>query len=190
MNLFKKLGLAKISGYFKDSRDGQKYRTVKIGGKTWMAQNLNYQTENSWCYGGDNSNGKKYGRLYDWNTAKAACPSGWHLPSREEWGDLAKAVGGTGDYGDDGVAGKKLKSTSGWNNGGNGTDEYGFSGLPGGLRDSHGFYLAGGNGYWWTATEIGNGNVYSRAMDSDLDIMGENHSDKNDAFSVRCVRDD
>jgi uncharacterized protein (TIGR02145 family) len=169
---------------FTDKRDGKTYRTVVIGGKTWMAQNLNYQTGNSWCYKNDNSNCNKYGRLYDWKTAMTACPSGWHLPSNQEWDGLVDAVGG------DAMAGKKLKSTSGWSENGNGTDEYGFSALPGGGRrpDSN-FYYVGGTGYWWTATEDNAYYAYLR----DVYCYGGGvylfNYDKGYAWSVRCVGD-
>jgi uncharacterized protein (TIGR02145 family) len=173
----------KTSIYFTDSRNGQKYRAVKVGGKTWMAENLNYQTGNSWCYGNDNSNCNKYGRLYTWNAAKGACPSGWRLPSREEWKELEAVAGGS-------VAGKKLKAASGWSNNGNGTDEYGFSALPGGSRDADGgFYDAGDYGLWWTASEYGSGTAYSRYMAYDGDYVYEFTSNKEYGFAVRCVRD-
>ncbi len=176
---------------FTDSRDGYKYKTVKIGGKTWMAQNLNYQTGSSWCYGGDNSNCAKYGRLYDWNTAKAVCPTGFHLPSRQEWVSLAKAAGGTGDYGDGGTAGKKLKARSGWTDNGNGTDAYGFSALPGGYRDiaDGSFDMVGGLGYWWTATEYSSGKAYYRGMSDNYGDVHEVYADKGNGFSVRCIAD-
>ena len=86
------------SGTFTDSRNGKKYRTVVIGGKRRMAENLNYPTQNignSWCYDENNSNCNKYGMLYDWNGARTSCPSGWHLPSREEWNDLVSKAGGS-----------------------------------------------------------------------------------------------
>jgi len=79
--------------YFTDSRDGQKYRAVSLGNKTWMAQNLNYRTDKSDCYGDDISNCEKYGRRYDWDIAKVACPSGWSLPSRQDWLSLESALG-------------------------------------------------------------------------------------------------
>jgi hypothetical protein len=82
-----------VVGKFTDGRDGQTYKTVTIDGKTWMAQNLNYKAEGSWCYNDDESNGNIYGRLYDWDTAKTACPVGWHLPTRQEWDDLVAYVG-------------------------------------------------------------------------------------------------
>ena len=169
---------------FTDTRDGQKYRTVKMpDGKTWMAQNLNYQTANdslryphSYC--------EKYGRLYDWNTATTVCPSGWHLPSDAEWNSLFAAVGGWK------TAGEKLKSKSGWNENGNGTDNYGFSALPGGDRHSDGgFDFAGYYGLWWTATEDDNGLAYYRRMLYRDDRVDEDGYDKSGGYSVRCVAD-
>jgi len=173
----------KISSYFTDSRNSQKYRAVKIDGKTWMAQNLNYQTGTSWCLDDDNTNCEKYGRLYDWETAKTACPTGWHLPSIEEWNGLESSSGGD-------ATGKTLKSTYGWNDNGNGTDNNGFSALPGGGRSSNNyFYTAGVDGYWWTATERGSDDAYYRGMRYNDDTVKKNDSNKRTGFSVRCIQD-
>jgi len=171
------------NGTLTDGRDGKKYKTVVIGGKRWMGENLNYQTTSgAWCYGDDNSNCNKYGRLYDWKTAKTVCPGGWHLPSRQEWNDLEKASGGN-------KAGKALKSASGWNKG-NGTDKYGFSALPGGFRVSGGdFDFAGNYGYWWTATEDDGSSAYRRRMNSNNGNVYEGNGVKGYGFSVRCVAD-
>jgi uncharacterized protein (TIGR02145 family) len=184
---------------------------VTIGGKKWMKKNLNVQTAESWCYGEgaevydydyDNDNGgmktltsseiqancNKYGRLYTWSAAKSACPSGWHLPSGEEWDSLVSAIGGNPG------AGTKLKSTNGWNdyNGaiGNGTDTYGFSALPGGLRHSGGYFLgAGGGGSWWAATEDIASDAYGRNMSCNYDYVYSFGDDKSYGRSVRCVGD-
>jgi len=180
-------------GTFNDARGGGKtYKTITIKGKKWMAENLNYtpSSGNSWCYGNSTDSCNKYGRLYDWETAKTVCPSGWHLPTRREWGDLAILAGGTGDYGETGTGGKILKATSGWKDGGNGTDEMGFSALPGGRRVAGGnFYNAGDIGCWWTATEYGSGYAYGRGMGYDYDDVEANSNGVGDGISVRCRED-
>jgi len=110
------------TGYFTDSRDGQKYRAVKIGNQVWMTQNLNYKTSSgSMCYNDSASYCKKYGRLYNWDTAKSVCPAGWRLPDSADWAILATTVGGVWEpqrwWVWEGAA-KMLKSKSGWGDNG------------------------------------------------------------------------
>jgi uncharacterized protein (TIGR02145 family) len=192
---------------FTDSRDGKTYKTVKIGTAVWMAENLNFAADGSKCYGegGDvvdgfdedgarinptklsnaevQANCAKYGRLYDWETAKKACPAGYRLPSDDEWTALENAVGGKD------IAGTKLKSAEGWNNNGNGTDDYGFAALPGGNGRSDGsFYYAGNYGYWWSATEDDADDAWRRYMNYYYDV-GRDGNFKENLFSVRCVKD-
>ena len=201
-------------GSVTDSRDGQKYRTVKIGRNTWMAENLNYKTDSSYCYGGNASNCGETGRLYDWEAATKACPAGWHLPGREEWTNLMVAVSGVG--GVEGcnkepsdywyfLAGKKLKSKTGWPDiastlyGGSGTDDYGFSALPGGGGGGHakGWRTGDGeephrygySGVWWSIAECARTHAYSMSVSYKHDRAYEYCSNKSNAFSVRCVKE-
>jgi uncharacterized protein (TIGR02145 family) len=177
---------------FTDTRDGKTYKSVKIGNRTWMAENLNYKIDKSWCYGNDEANCKKYGRLYDWKSAVKACPSGWHLPSNEEWLNLVNYAGG-GNY-----AGKNLKSTTGWDNyegkSGNGTYEFGFSAMPGGFRFPDGnFKDSGMEGYWWSSDEFfRSGGYYAahyRHMHSGTVLVPEDINPKEYSLSVRCIKD-
>ena len=187
------------SSILTDSRNGKRYRTVVIGGKRWMAENLNIETANSHCYKDSPDSCAKYGRLYTWNAAMTACPSGWHLPSRDEWVTLAMAVGGTGNYGSSGTAGRALKSSSGWtdlhgNISDKGNDEYGFSALPGGLRSYSSFnggyfFEIGSYGYWWTATKGNGGFNFNRRMNYASDNVGESGDNTRYGYSVRCVMD-
>jgi uncharacterized protein (TIGR02145 family) len=155
--------------------------TVVIGSQTWMKRNLNCNVSGSKCYDNDEANCAKYGRLYNWETAKTACPSGWHLPSDAEWTTLTDFVGSG--------AGTKLKSTSGWNDNGNGTDEFGFSALPGGGSSFGGFSGVGYNGNWWSSTEFIASNAYSRYMGYDGAGVSRSYYDKAYFISVRCVQD-
>jgi len=173
-------------GNFTDSRDRQTYRTVKIGNLTWMAQNLNFQTENSWCYDNNSANCEKYGRLYTWNAAMNACPAGWRLPNDEDWNALVSAVGSN--------AGTKLKSQTGWNTGSGhipGTDEFGFSALPGGYRRTDGSFNDVGHwGFWWSATELDASSARNRHMGWRRDGVYSGWDGKSGGISLRCVRDE
>jgi uncharacterized protein (TIGR02145 family) len=180
-------------GTFTDARDGQTYKTVKIGEQTWMAQDLNYKMDSSWCYDNKESNCKKYGRLYTWDAAMMACPNGLMLPDSADWNRLVATTGGRF------TAGKILKAKNGWKEhriSGNGTDDYGFSAMPNGGRSSDGnFYSAGTFGNWWTATEYYNNSAYYIFMRYHTDYVGMNKgwvmgkNNKGYAFSVRCVAD-
>jgi len=175
----------KLPEYLTDSRDGKKYGAVEIGPQPqiWMAENLNFN-EKGRCYKYDTSYCQKYGRLYDWETAKKACPPGWHLPSDAEWKTLVSFTGGN-------YAGKNLKAISGWAK--FGTDAFGFSALPGGRGFSGGFSgssfeSVGTSGYWWSATQKG-GEAYNRVMYRDDESVGRDYYHKGALFSVRCVQD-
>jgi uncharacterized protein (TIGR02145 family) len=176
---------APSSGIFTDPRDGKVYRTVKIGNQIWMAENLNFDCLGSKCYGNDPKNAEKYGRLYDWETAKKACPPGWHLPNGEEWQTLVDFAGG------ETIAGKKLKAKNGWNNNGNGTDNYDFSALPGGSSNSDGsFSHVGYDGYWWSASGYSSSSAFSQYMNCDSEDAYWYSNGKSNLFSVRCIQDE
>ena len=179
-------GKSFVDGWMVDPRDKQLYRVVTIGEQTWMAENLNYKTENSWCGGGNGENEgdcSKYGRLYTWAAANDACPEGWHLPDTTEWSKLFTAVGGKS------TAGKKLKSLTGWASNGNGTDAYGFSAFPAGFRLNGYFYVEGDDAYFWSATESNSDNAYSMDLLYGNEDANLNDYGKNLAFSVRCLKD-
>jgi len=189
---------AQQKGSFTDPRDKKTYKTVKIGTQTWMAENLNYNAKGSKCYDNKSANCDKYGRLYSWETSKSVCPAGWHLPSDAEWTLMIDFVGGKK------IAGTKLKAKSGWNEiyyenqkneSGNGEDKFGFSALPGGHGNSDGTFHSfgvsgfGGEGIWWSATDINN-DVWPRSMYNRSDYVDRDDDfDKPYLLSVRCVQD-
>ena len=197
-----------------DSRDGHRYKTVKIGNQWWMAQNLNYETKyGSSCYNDDVSNCTKYGRLYTWATAigkfeeqcgcgnscdlgadivQGVCPAGWHLPSRTEWETLIAAVG------DLFTAGAKLKARTGWTAYGGITNEdaYGFSALPAGEATANktnglfwNFALAGDLASFWSATQYDKDYAILMFMNYDSDFADQGRYGKEHGLSVRCLQD-
>ncbi|MDR2584415.1 MAG: hypothetical protein LBC75_13135 [Fibromonadaceae bacterium] len=170
---------------FKDPRDGKTYKKFVWDNKTWMAENLNYEAKGSKCYDNKPENCKKYGRLYDYETAKKACPAGWHLPTRKEW--FSESI--------------DIKAGSGWDDetkgykSGGGTNEIGFTALPGGFYGSDyyskkgvNFYDVGKTGKWWIDTTGGRGACALRASYISK-TGGWVCDDKTDLYSVRCVSD-
>jgi len=173
--------------FFFDTRDNKTYKTVKIGAQTWMAENLNYASDGSWCYDGSSSNCNSYGRLYTYAAANTACPTGWHLPSDDEWTTLTTYLGG------DDIAGGKLKSTSNWTSPNTGaTNISGFTALPGGYRNFNGsFNYIGNNGHWWSSTEIDQNFAWSRLMHCKFNnvLKYDYIYYKSCGLSVRCLMD-
>jgi uncharacterized protein (TIGR02145 family) len=169
-------------GQLQDERDGTKYKTVQIGNQTWMAENLNYATEESKSF-----DRRLYGMLYDKETAMKICPSGWHLPSDKEWNALIANAGGQK------IAGRKLKAKCGWAHYGDGTDDYGFSALPGGIAFSSGsFGTVGALGNWWSSAEDRNNNEWHWKMYAGDNVDRVRSGDNKKVFSlysVRCVKD-
>lgn len=191
--------LTACSESFTDSRDGQSYDVVKIGNLSWMAENLNYATEMSFCPEGDSRNCKRLGRLYTWAEAKTVCPEGWRLPTKADFEALVNAASGDAARP---LAGAALKSRDDWFKKGNGTDDFGFNALPAGYRGAvlktddgtvtgGKFDGIGGYAYFWSATEDPENpesNAYYLFLSFSSDAASLNAFAKEDYRSVRCVR--
>ena len=81
-----------------DSRDGQRYLTIVLADMVWLAQDLNYEAPESFCYDDLEENCRLYGRLYRWETAVSSCPVGWHLTTEYEWQALERWLGMDEEY--------------------------------------------------------------------------------------------
>lgn len=197
----------KDEGVFIDERDGQEYKWVKIGEQIWMAENLAYLPEistnayNAPCYyvydykgssineAKNTNNYKTYGVLYNWNAAKISCPTGWHLPSVEEWNQLARYIANSKGYPERGAdhwenVGKHLREKGTIEDGDglwlkyynsdpnhennkyivSGTNEYGFSAIPGGSAANYGGEMSyveqSSSSYFWTSSSAGSDHGY------------------------------
>ena len=196
-DLGRELNLPDAGLYFKDNRDNHIYKAVKIGNQFWMAENLNFETDDSWCYRDSSAYCENRGRLYTWQSAKKSCLEGWRLPSNDDWATLQEYVGCP--YRKRSCAGYRLKKSTGWQRAVDtpvGSDEFGFSGVPGGMRFSDGrFADLNEHSYLWSATEADSVRSYvwdlwynsSGFYASYEQEMGKD-GNKNNAFSVRCVK--
>ncbi|MBN2698311.1 MAG: hypothetical protein JXR52_05750 [Bacteroidales bacterium] len=193
--------------------DGNSYRTVRLWDKWWMAENLkvthyadglpippeadqtawsNLSTPGYCWYDNDSAaNAGTYGALYNWYTVGTGnlCPSGWRVPSEDDWNSLIMHLGGAN------VAGGYLKEagTEHWISPNTGaTDDAEFTALPGGFRRASGaFSSIGGYGRWWSSSE----SEYDPNLGRNLTLQynGANATDRSDnkveGYSVRCVKD-
>ena len=182
---------------------------LMIGTQAWAVANLNVMTfrngdtipeartnkewveageakKPAWCYyNNDPAMGQKYGRLYNWyavNDPRELAPAGWSLSTDEDWAKLTYYLTGKE------AAGTKLKSTTGWKDGDNGTNESGFTGFPGGYRVENGIFKNSGNtGIWWTATENNSLSAYDHYLYLG-GSLGRSNSPKQRGESVRCIK--
>ncbi len=183
---------------------------LNVGTMIPLSQNM---TDNGimekYCYDNDIDNCSTYGGLYIWDemmqyttqlATQGICPTGWHVATDDEWSMLEGSVDSQYGIGDPiwdewllrGYnAGTNLKSTEGWNSGGNGTDDYGFLGLPAGGSFGGIFFWINEAEWWWTSNEGGNtANAWGRRLKFD-DMQGYRYGDsKNFGSSIRCIKND
>ncbi|MBM1104511.1 fibrobacter succinogenes major paralogous domain-containing protein [Aurantibacter crassamenti] len=199
--------------------DGNKYKTIEIGTQVWMAENLRVSKYNDgtdilliddeellsdltspayyWYYNYELEFKNTYGALYNWyavNTGKLA-PTGWHVPTYEEWETLLTSL----DYiGNEYEVGLMLRETgiTHWTNNNNeqATNESGFTALPGGYYGQHGGEQNGEYGFWWSSTEddLEPSPGLDWAVGFHLNTVFINPrmaGEKVIGFSVRCVKD-
>jgi uncharacterized protein (TIGR02145 family) len=187
---------------------GESYPLVTIGEQCWFKKNLNTPTHRSgdaitllednaewaaasggaWSYYGNNvANGATYGKLYNFyavSDSRGLCPTGWHVPSDEEWYTLENSFGGSA------VAGIAMKSSPtdipSWD----GSNASGFSGLPAGGRNLYGdFNSLGISGYWWSSSPDGVFLIYRYLFSGVSDVYTSISHSPHFGFSVRCIRD-
>ncbi|MBI9038770.1 MAG: hypothetical protein JEY97_11605 [Bacteroidales bacterium] len=161
-----------------------------------------------YCYDNNTSNCDTYGGLYDWNEmmqytttpgVQGICPAGWHIPTDDEWKILEGTVDSQYPVGDPiwnnmgwrGFdAGKNLKSSYGWNYGGNGSGLYAFNGLPAGFRAQTGWF---GEKYnltlFWSSNVYDDDDVYAwvRKLLCSHNDSQRDGGDKIAGLSVRCL---
>jgi uncharacterized protein (TIGR02145 family) len=207
--------------------DGNIYNTIQIGNHCWMKENLktttyqnglsipNVTDDNAWYnlisgayvwYDNDISWKDKYGALYNWYATidpNGLCPSGWRVPTNDEWTALTDFIGGTGD-GNELKSCRQVNSPPGgscntsehprWKDdpsGGNyGSDDYGFSGLPGGGRYGSGYFgNIGTYSSWWSYTEYSASIGRVRSLSFGYGSVFDGGYSKRSGFSVRCLKD-
>lgn len=177
-----------VYGSFTDTRDKRKYKTVIIGGQTWLAENFAFKPSsgNYWAINGNDINIAKFGYLYDWNTANAIAPEGWHLPSIEEWEILIKALGGNE------IAGGKMKGLNGWESPNTGaTNESGFGAVAAGEREPvYGTYdEIGSKAAFWSSSSTGKKGAIPCYLLSTSSVIGIQPIYRDYGMSVRLVKD-
>ena len=191
--------------------DGNTYPTVQIADQVWMAENLRTtryrngdeipyaRTDRAWeneaegmrcAYEHDEEFAQTYGQLYNWyavDDERGICPSGWHVPSDEEWNALERTLGLSSvdarQVGTRGIHAPALISEA-WN----GTNVSGFSALPGGGRNDDGSFDYEGCANFWSSSPSGSV-AWDRRLDSGNGYVSRGYGSRRDGFSVRCVRD-
>jgi uncharacterized protein (TIGR02145 family) len=155
-------------------------------GKEWTVENLNAGTASSYCYEDAERNCSRYGRLYTWESAQRGCRSigqGWRLPTEEDWRRLARHYGGVSEDSNDRGKGAYTALLIG--------GSAGFNALLGGGRSDAGEYARlEAHGFYWTASESDPATAWFYNFGKGgLALHRQREGEKQEAFSVRCVRE-
>lgn len=190
---------------------GRRYPVVKIGNQLWMAENLDWKfagciyrdgTSGNTIVDSDDAqsayynydeatygvNGNKYGLLYNWfassyfeqHSSELGVPAGWHIPSKVEMNTLVAACGEN--------PGTKLKSTSGWNDEGSGTDDYGFSCTPAGNISRQGAFSGLGSSAFILSSSASGQTVTSMVLSNNSTSASTPGINKHNYMSIRLVK--
>lgn len=189
-------------------QQGHAYQTKQIGTQTWMIENLRSRKladgpvlpivrEDTWyslttpgvCWvENDDSRTQAFGFLYNFYAVtdpRNICPTGWHVPSLDEWEAMINAVGGID------VAGGMLKEkgTSHWSEPNTGASNgSGFSGIPAGIRDKSKYFDFTISGYYWTSTSKDDGFGQVQVLRYSAENVVSTQYPKTAGASVRCVQ--
>jgi uncharacterized protein (TIGR02145 family) len=181
------LSVNPLKSNFTDTRDNHNYQIVTIGEQTWMAQNLNYKPDESWCYENNSTNCKVYGRLYTWKAALNACPPGWHLPSDEDWKILERTLGMPENEVNTTNYERGNSQAALFNYGGNSGFNVQMTGFYHGYDKN--FYKMGQICIFWTSTPVADDFAYTRSFYPASDMIGRSENIfVNYGLPVRCVQ--
>lgn len=182
----------------------KEYGVIKAGERYWMAENLATSRYNNgkkipllndtkvWAetytpacgfYNADSAMLEKYGMLYNWYAVSTGklCPRGWRVSTHEDWNELEELLGGSL------YAGGRLKAKTGWKGKHVSGDNIGFGALPGGYRLNEDF-IEGYSTVWWTSTVVDENWVWGRRLGNDSNELANTLNNRQNGFSVRCVR--
>jgi uncharacterized protein (TIGR02145 family) len=179
------LSYSQEAGSFTDARDGKVYKTVKIDDQVWMGENLAFKAENGcMVYDDIKDYVKTHGYLYSWKAATKACPTGWRLPSMQDWWYLSNKLGG------DDQSGGKLKETgtTSWKSPNTGaTNSSGFTALSSGRSGDKNMEQIGNTTFFWTNVDDDDITSWCAALYSSKRELSFIPTDKKDGYSVRCI---
>jgi uncharacterized protein (TIGR02145 family) len=187
--------------------EGNTYNVIQIGNQCWTKENLRTSKFNNgtkitnlidnwsssapastpaWCnYNNNTTYDATFGKLYNWYTVEAGniCPTGWHVPTDEDWTILTNYLGG------ESTAGGKMKTITWYPPNTGASNESNFSGLPAGIRYLNSSLEIGRLGRWWSSTETSAISARYLSIGTDSVSVKRSGTDKRLGFSIRCLKD-
>lgn len=168
--------------------------TWSLGNQIWsdavMASNCQKETYQGGGGNADCSRNPNYGDLFSWCAVvrfeKELCPSPWRVPTKEDFINLDKTLGGTGENRDGAWRSgedKVLKYIDSWGG------SYGGGGSSNPNRNTVSLSNQGSSAFYWSKTEFNTTQAFLLLFNNQDNIYPQHRHDKRNAFALRCVRD-